>query len=183
MSDMFPLDAGICQLRPLHSMDAVPMTQLAHNRAIWDHVRDYFPHPYQLEHATQFIEMVNAQQPPQNLAIEYQRQFAGVVGFFPLQDVYHQTADFGYWLGEPFWGKGIATAAVAAMVPYIFEHFGIVRLQSGVFHFNPASMRVLEKNGFQLDCIARCAVTKNGRIGHEHRYSLLKPGLSAAIIG
>jgi RimJ/RimL family protein N-acetyltransferase len=140
-------------------------------------VRDYFPHPYTLEDAESFIGDARKELPPKNLAIVFQEECVGVIGFYPMNDVYRLCADFGYWLGEPFWGKGIMCAAVPAMTSYIFSQFDIVRLQSSVFPFNPGSMRVLEKSGFLLESVAHKAAIKNGVIIDEKRYYLLKSGL------
>ncbi|HWH67903.1 MAG TPA: GNAT family protein, partial [Candidatus Sulfotelmatobacter sp.] len=89
-------------------------------------------------------------------------------------DVYSKTADFGYWLGEPFWGRGIMTTAARRMVDYIFTHFDIVRIHAGIFEWNGASMRVLEKAGFRKECVFEQSVFKDGQVIDEHRYSLLK---------
>ncbi len=55
----------------------------------------------------------------------------------------------GYWLGEPFWGKGIMTEAVALFTAYIFDSFEVMRIYAGVFGSNPASAKVLQKAGYQ----------------------------------
>jgi RimJ/RimL family protein N-acetyltransferase len=174
---MVNIDAGICQLRNLMPQDAESMARYANNKNIWNNVRDYFPKPYLLQDAEAFIHEAGKQQPPNNLAIVYQNECVGVIGFYPMRDVYRLCADFGYWLGEPFWGKGIMSAAAPAMIDYIFSNFDIVRLQSSVFDFNAASMRVLEKAGFVLENIAIKGAVKNGRLIDEHRFFLLKPGV------
>jgi len=99
---------------------------------------------------------------------------AGVIGFVPQPDVYAKSADFGYWLGEPFWDRGIMTEAARQTAGYIFQHFDIVRLYAGEFGWNTASMRVLEKAGFQKECVFEDAIFKDGQLISEHRYSLLK---------
>jgi RimJ/RimL family protein N-acetyltransferase len=83
-------------------------------------------------------------------------------------------AEIGYWIGEPYWGKGIAGRAVALITANGFGELNLVRIYAGVFDFNIASMKVLEKNGFQKEGIFRHAVIKNGRICDEHRYYKLK---------
>lgn len=101
------------------------------------------------------------------LAIEVDGQAVGGIAVTLLDDVYHRTAEIGYWLGEPFWGRGIVTDAVAAVVPVAFVRFPIVRLQAGVFANNPASMRVLEKCGFVREAVLHNAITKNGVLMDE----------------
>jgi [ribosomal protein S5]-alanine N-acetyltransferase len=58
------------------------------------------------------------------------------------------TGEVDYWVGRPFWGRGIATAAVASATELAFDELGLVQLSSGCRLANPASARVLEKNGF-----------------------------------
>lgn len=101
------------------------------------------------------------------LAIEVDGVAAGGIAVTLLDDVYCRTAEVGYWLGEPFWGRGIITDAVAAIVPVAFERFAIVRLQAGVFANNPASMRVLQKCGFVREAVLHNAITKNGVVMDE----------------
>ena len=174
---MVKLNAGVCILRTLEPADAASMALHANDSRIWNNVRDYFPQPYTLDDAVAFIEQESAKTHPNNLGIIYEGQCIGVIGFYPMQDVYRLTADFGYWIGADFWGKGIVSAAVPATRDYIFSTFDTVRLQSSVFAFNKASMRVLEKCGFTLDCVARYGVVKNGQLVDEYRYSCLRPGL------
>jgi len=82
----------------------------------------------------------------------------------------------GYWLGEPYWGKGIATSAVRALVDYAFKTFDLVRLEAVVFEWNPASMRVLEKTGFTLESRMRKSVTKDGQTIDSFKYVLIRDG-------
>ncbi len=55
----------------------------------------------------------------------------------------------GYWLGEPFWGQGLATEAVHSLVDHAFTYHDIDELQGSCRVTNPASRRVLVKSGFQ----------------------------------
>jgi len=90
-----------------------------------------------------------------------------------LSDVHRLTADIGYWIGEPHWGSGIASAAVVEMTRYAFAEFPLQRLQALVFEWNPASRRVLEKAGYTLEArLARCII-KDGRLGNAYLYARL----------
>ena len=160
------------KLRPLRPEDAPTLSALANNKKIWDRVRDYFPYPYTESDAREFIFSALESDPPLSLAMESQGQFCGVVGLMPQTDVNRKTAEIGYWIGEPFWNQGLATEAVKQMCEYGFG-LGFARLQAGVFDFNQASMRVLEKNGFVREGIFRQAVYKNGRFWDEHWFGKL----------
>lgn len=168
------IDCGTFRLRPLTPADAGSLATYANNYRIWRNVRDYFPHPYKPEDAEGFILFNEGVQPPTNFCIDVDGACVGVIGFIPQEDVYSKTADFGYWLGEPFWGRGIMTAAARRMVDYIFTQFDVVRIHAGIFEWNKASMRVLEKAGFRKDCVFEEAIFKDGQLTNEHRYSILK---------
>jgi RimJ/RimL family protein N-acetyltransferase len=133
-------------------------------------MRDLFPSPYSIDDAHRFIARATGPVPGLLLAIEIQGEAAGGIGIQPLDDVHHGTAEIGYWLAEPFWGKGIVTDAVRVLVPVAFEQTDIIRVQAGIFSGNPASMRVLEKCGFSREAVHRNAITKHGRVMDEVIY-------------
>ncbi|MNY55066.1 hypothetical protein D3C86_1910110 [compost metagenome] len=54
------------------------------------------------------------------------------------------------------------------MTEYAFETFEITRMEAGVFEFNKASMKVLEKNGYTLECIHEKSVIKNNNVYDEY---------------
>lgn len=168
------INCGEFMLRPLQIEDAQSIAKYANNRKIWINLRDVFPHPYVLNDALNFIEFCLVAETVVNFGIIVEDECAGIIGFNYLPDVYGKTAEFGYWLGEPFWGKGIMTKAVKEFTEYIFREYAFIRIQSGVFEWNNASMRVLEKNGFKLEGIFGKSVFKDGQIIDEYKYSLLK---------
>jgi ribosomal-protein-alanine N-acetyltransferase len=165
------LTAGDVTLRKLSLKDKTSLALLANNKKIWDNVRDYLPSPYSEKDAEDFINTVQDENPVTTFAIDYKGQFCGVIGLVKQQDVYRLTAEIGYWIGEPFWNKGIATTAVKLITSYGFDTLKLVRIHTGVFEYNIGSMRVLENCGYNKDCIFEKSVVKNGQIWNEHRYS------------
>lgn len=163
------------ELRKIVKEDASRIAEYANNREIWLNLRDYFPHPYTIEDAHGFIEMVSSSGPNEIFAIANEEGFIGVVGIHPLTDIYKSTAELGYWLGEPHWGKGHVTKAVDMMVDYTWEKTEIERIEAGVFDYNPASMRVLEKCGFEKEAIRQKRLIKDGKLCDEHMYFKLRP--------
>ena len=130
-------------------------------------MRDAFPSPYTLEDAHRFISTATGPTPKLFLAIEIKGEAVGGIVIHPLDDVKRRSAEIGYWLSEPLWGRGIMTGAVSSLVPVAFERYDIVRLQTGIFSNNPASMRVLEKCGFIREAIHRNAIAKNRAVLDE----------------
>ena len=121
-----------------------------------------------------WITSASEQTPATSFAIVVDAAAVGGVGIELGSDVFRRSAEIGYWLGEPFWGRGIATEVLRAMTDYAFKHFAICRLEAGVFDWNPASARVLEKAGYTLEGRARNAVVKDGRTGDRLLYGLVR---------
>ncbi len=164
-----------CTIRPWQHGDEASLAQHANNRKIWRNLRDTFPHPYTLKDAEEWIRFASAENPPRNFAIVVEEEAAGGIGFVVKDDVYRRTAELGYWLGEKFWGRGIITEVVAAMTEYAFANFDICRIQASVYEWNPASMRVLEKVGYQLEARMQKSVTKDGKTIDEMIFAIVSP--------
>lgn len=77
----------------------------------------------------------------------------------------------GYFIGEPYWHKGITPRAVNLICDYGFRELEVIKIYSGVFSFNTASQRVLEKCGFEREAVLRNAVIKKEQIFDEIRYA------------
>ena len=149
------------QIRCWKKEDAAALTAIANNKKIWLNVRDRFPHPYTLDDAFQWIAYTSDQKPLQNFAVLSSNIIVGSVGVLLRDDVYRKSIEIGYFIGEPYWGKGIAPKAVELIIEYIQKQFDVVRIYAEVFEHNKASMRVLEKTGFHLESIRKKAVIKN----------------------
>ena len=74
-----------------------------------------------------------------------------------------KSADFGYWLGFPYWGKGYMTEAIKLISYFTFTRLAADEVQAGVFVGNLASRRVLEKNGFRFDGVLEQQHVKLGQ--------------------
>lgn len=158
-------------LRDWRLADATALAQHADNPRVAACMRDGFPSPYTLENAVRFISFATTPGRQLLLAIEVDGETVGGIGVHPLDDVYARTGEIGYWLAEPYWGRGIVTDAVRAIVPIAFTEMGLVRLEAGVFSNNPASMRVLEHAGFVREAVHARAITKHGQLLDEVIYA------------
>jgi [ribosomal protein S5]-alanine N-acetyltransferase len=163
-----------CELRKLSNSDAFILAQLANDRSIWLNVRDTFPFPYEFSHAIEFITQMNNNEKAWVWGIFSQEMLVGVIGVHFQDDVYRFSAELGYWIGSEFRGKGLASAAVAAIVNHLFTHTVVNRVYAGVFDFNPASKSVLEKNDFVCEGTKRKAVFKDDKFLDELIYARLK---------
>lgn len=151
-------------LRPWQKQDAQELASVANNKNIWNNVRDALPSPYTVMDALQWISHVNEQKPPLNFAIVYQGQVVGSIGCKPKDDVSRRTIEIGYFVGENYWGRGVATEAVRLLVDFIETRMDVLRIYAHVFAGNKPSMKVLQKNGFYLEAINRKAAFKNNEL-------------------
>ncbi len=150
-------------LREWRPGDAESLAQHANNIKIWRNLHDAFPHPYTRADADAWIEQTSAVPSGTVFAIVVGGKAVGGIGINPMKDEHRRTAAIGYWLGESYWGRGIATEALRAMTDHAFATFDLARLEAYVFEWNLASARVLEKAGYTREAVLRKRVTKEGR--------------------
>jgi [ribosomal protein S5]-alanine N-acetyltransferase len=171
-----------CLIRPYHQSDAIPMQRLANSPNISRYMRNLFPFPYTAADAESWLQIATVPHPDlatlpfRNFAICLpDNQYCGGIGLKILGDVESRTLEIGYWIGEPYWGQGITTEAVAGFSRYVFENMpDLLRLEAGVFGGNEASRRVLTKAGYIYEGARRKAGCKNGRVFDIFLYGLLR---------
>jgi RimJ/RimL family protein N-acetyltransferase len=174
------IDLGICRLRPFREPDEADLAAIADDAEVAQWLRDRFPHPYTREHARAWIALAAAEEPPpKSLAIEADGRLAGGIGLVLGEDIARRSAEVGYWLGRAYWGRGVATAALAGFVRWAMPTFGLTRIFAAAFTDNAASRRVLEKAGFRLEGVLRRAAVKNGRVVDDALYALTDEDLAA----
>ena len=164
-----------CVVRSWRTKDAEPLARHADNRNIWLNLRDAFPHPYTSHDAREFIRSVRNRAPETTFAIDVGGEAVGSVGFVLRHDVERVSAEIGFWLAEPLWGRGIATEALAAMTDYAIATHTLTRVYALPFAWNAASCRVLEKTGYVLEARLRRSAIKNGVITDQLQYAFVVP--------
>ena len=163
-------------LRAWSLADAPELARICNNKKVQDNLRDGLPFPYGEEDAKVFLSEVLAADLDQNIAfaIETDGRLIGSISASRCGNIHFRTAELGYYLGEPYWGKGYATEAVRLLCGYVFSRTDIIRVFAEPFAYNLASCRVLEKAGFQLEGVLRSNAVKNGRILDMKLYSRLR---------
>ena len=169
-----PIPAGPVQLREWRESDRDDLVAEANSRAVWRNMMEVFPHPYMRSDAVEWINRCMSQDVPRDVVVARGDRLIGVCGYQPSEGVGRYTASVGYWLGERHLDQGIMTAALGAFLDYVWATFDVRRLEAAVFAWNPASARVLEKNGFQLEGVQRQAIYKDGEFVDQLFYSLLR---------
>ena len=168
------LDLGDLRIRDWRKNDLEPLLRYANNPKIAANLRDQFPHPYTRREGIEYLNYVRSMHVPLSFAIEFDGEAVGGIGFKQGIDIARLTMEMGYWLGEPFWGRGLTTRAVTAASDWAFDNYKVVRIFAMVFAHNLASLRVLEKSGFQCEGVLRHSAIKNGVILDQAMYAKLR---------
>lgn len=170
------LECSKCVVRDWSPHDKADLVRHANNRNVWRNLTHTFPHPYAEADADEWLATVAVMPEPTHWAIEVDGHAVGGIGVSIGEGVFAKRGDLGYWLGEPYWGRGIMTAAVSVVAPYAMDRFGLCRLEAAVFAWNPASMRVLERCGFVREGVSAAGVFKDGQLIDEVDYALVDRG-------
>jgi len=167
------LTLNTCDVRSWRTSDAESLLRYANNRNIWLNLRDAFPYPYTKHDARAYIRSVRDRTPETTFAIAVDEEAVGSIGFVLRTDVERVSAEIGYWLAEPFWGRGITSEALAALTKYAIDTHHLTRLYALPFAWNLASCRVLEKAGYVLEARLRRAAIKDGQITDQMQYAYI----------
>jgi ribosomal-protein-alanine N-acetyltransferase len=169
---LIPTEKQSITLRRWKSEDKTELVKQANNLAVWQNLTDRFPNPYTEADADFWITFSNQPSSSIYLCIDVSGLAAGSIGIIAGEGAEQKTGLFGYWLGEKYWGKGIATIAAKALVAYARENFHFERLEAPVFKWNRGSMRVLEKAGFVRDESRHRSICKDGEMVDTIMYTL-----------
>lgn len=164
-------------LKKWEPADAPSVAKYANDPEIARWLRNVFPHPYTLADAEWYVNdcAQNSEERQWVRAIVVNGEAVGSIGVFLQNDVSCKNAELGYWLGRPFWGRGIMTAAVRELCGAVFAQYDVARIYAEPFADNAGSRRVLEKAGFSLEGTLRRNVFKNGEFHDSCVYALLRP--------
>jgi RimJ/RimL family protein N-acetyltransferase len=168
------LNLRSCSIRNWSPKDGDALQRYANNRKISENLRDIFPYPYSLQDADAFLDFVTKGGPPTDFAITNETEAIGGIGLRLGNDVHRHTAELGFWLGEPFWGRGIMTEAVTAFTPWAFRGFELLRIFAQPFASNTASVRVLEKAGFICEGRLKSNVIKDEKLLDSLMYACVR---------
>lgn len=165
-----------CKIRHWKIEDAQHLAEALNNKKILDNLRDGIPFPYTTQDAKEYITaMLNADKETTYVfAITADEKVIGSIGAFRQANIHSRTAEIGYYIAEPYWGKGIGTGAVKQLCEYIFQNTDIIRIFAEPFAHNTGSCRILEKCGFSCEGTLRKNAVKNDVVVDMKMYSVLK---------
>lgn len=168
-----------CEIREWKMDDAEELAAIVSNKKVLDNLRDGLPYPYKKSDAVEFISAMLGEDKNDVIAfaIVFDGALVGSIGVFRQQNIHARTAEMGYYIGEEYWGRGIASNAIAKVTRYVFDNTDIIRIFAEPFSRNAASCRALEKAGFKFEGTLRSNAVKNGEILDMRMYSLVKEDL------
>jgi ribosomal-protein-alanine N-acetyltransferase len=138
------------------------------------------PHPYNESHAQALLRRFAKEDPVSHFGI-FLRDTGEHCGGAGLNlDPDHDRAELGYWIGVPYWGRGIASEAVREVVRYGFETLGLHRIFANCYVGNDASIRILQKLGMKFEGRLRQHFKKWGEYRDGDNYGLLAAEWKAA---
>lgn len=110
-----------------------------------------------------------------------QEQLAGGITLSNIRRRAAQFVNLGYWMGQPYAGKGLMTEAVGLVVPFCFESLGLHRIHAAFLPDNIASRRVLEKNGFREEGFAEHYLQIDGKWADHVLFGLTRERYEAGL--
>ncbi len=163
-------------LRPFAPADAAPLVALAGSYEVAKNTLN-IPHPYTAADAQAWLQLTRqhrAQGTTYEFALELQATGAFIGGLGLAPEPRFNRAEVGYWLGEPYWGQGLATEALAAVLRFGFEELGLHKIYATHSAKNSASGRVMAKNGLVLEGKLTQHARRDGRYYDLWQYGLLR---------
>ena len=164
------------ELRKWNLSYAQDLQSAADNIKIASKLRDAFPHPFELEHATEYITRCRQLSDRVSFcrAIVIDGKAVGMVSIMQGEDIYSTSAELDFFLAEEYWGNGIMTSVIRAISSEAFRHMDICRIHALPFFNNTPARKVLEKAGFKLECVLKNAYVKHGEVGDLCLYAIVK---------
>lgn len=165
-----------CKIRAWRISDRERLAELLNNPKVLNNLRDGLPYPYTPADAEDYITAMQSADRNSTFAfaIALDDLVIGSIGVFRRDNIHFRTAELGYYIGEPYWGKGYTAGAVKQICQYVFDNTDILRIFAEPFARNTASCRVLEKAGFQYEGTLRSNAVKNGEILDMKLYALVR---------
>lgn len=163
-----------CKIREWRLTDAQSLALALNNERVQANLRDGIPLPYTVQDAEAYINRVLDDDNAYMFAITVDDLAIGSIGAIRKENIHSRTAEMGYYIGEPHWGRGLMTSAVKQVCDLIFATTDIVRIFAVPFSYNEASCRVLEKAGFVREGVMRKNAYKRGQFLDTILYARVK---------
>jgi RimJ/RimL family protein N-acetyltransferase len=175
---VFPeLNTNRLKLRKVEPDDISSILKYANNKKISDNILNV-PHPYKPEDAIFWMNFAlqgfkNKERFVFAIVLKEINEFIGAIGLHI--NGAHNLAEMGYWIGEPFWNKGIMTEAVKEILEFGFRKLDLNKIYATHFIDNKASGKVLINNGMIKEAELKDHYKVNDIYKTVFQYRLTKP--------
>ena len=172
-------------LRAFSLADVPRLVALAGNYEVAKNTLN-IPHPYSEEDARRWVQITQENYAQQTgyafaLVLRATGEFVGGVGLTVARRF--DRAEAGYWLGQPYWGQGLASEALAAVLRFGFGKLELNKIYATHLAENPASGRVMLKNGMVKEGELAQHTKRDGRYHDLWQYRLTRAEYAALASG
>lgn len=161
------------ELRNVKLSDASSLRDCVNNKKVIPYLDDSRKYPISLADARKSIQKSIKDKVNYKRAIIVDGKFVGTISLYN-PDKTKKIFEIGYFLAAPYWGKGIATYSVKKMTEFGFKKLKLTRIWAMTSSYNPASGRVLEKSGYELEGIMKKSIYKKGKRFNQSIYGRVK---------
>jgi len=160
------LQGARCLLRALVPEDAPALVAHADNPAVARNLFDGFPQPYDLAAASAWASHeAHSGAFGRVWGVVVDGGLIGCIGLKPERGWLRCNAEIGYWIGEPFWRRGITSDAVRQVTDWAFAALPeLTRIYAPVFSWNEGSQAVARKCGYVREGLLKQSAIKDGRV-------------------
>ena len=174
------LESDALLMRPLEASDIDEIAALVDAPEIA--ANTFVPRPYPEDAASEFVRLARERWKHDEAYVfaivdKSSSRFVGCMGIHPAPA--HNRAEVGYWIGKPYWGKGLATGALRLLIGFGFDVLKLNRIEAGHFDYNPASGRVLLKANMRYEGERRGFVLHRDQYKDVHWYAILREDYAA----
>ncbi len=165
------------RLRGLTIADAPSLQRHADDVAVWQNLFEGFPRPYTLQDAEVWCDP-GSRAAAMGLVwgIEVDRQIAGCISIRPDAGWLRCNAETGYWLGQAYWKRGIASEALSRVTSWAWKNLPeITRIYAPIFAWNSGSQAVARKCGFIKEGEFKRSAIKDGQIIDRVQWAAVRP--------
>ena len=176
------LEGRFFKLRALVAEDAPSLQRCADDKAVWLNLFEGFPSPYTLADAAAWCE--GGSRTPalgRVWGIEFEGSVIGCISIRQDTGWLRCNAEVGYWIGRPFWQRGITSAALKLVCRWAWESVPeLTRIYAPIFARNAGSQAVAKSCGFEHEGIFRMSAIKAGEVIDRTQWALLRSPRAAA---
>lgn len=169
------LESAALLMRPLETGDIDEIPTLVEAPEIA--ANTFVPRPYTAEDAVEFVQRARERWQYDEAYVfaiidKDLGRFVGCMGLHPALE--HDRAEVGYWVGKPYWGRGVATGALRLLIRFGFDVLNLNRIEAGHFDHNPASGRVMLKANMRREGLRRQYILHRDQYKDVVWYAILR---------